>query len=76
MHIYTYTHTQSLIPFFKNIYIHTSTCAATCACAHTHTQREREYVPISGYIPEITMDVIKAWNDFTDKLQHRAIMSF
>lgn len=51
-----------------------------CSCmhmhAHTHTQREREYVPISGYIPHITTDVIKAWNDFTDKLQHRAIMSF
>lgn len=44
-------------------------------CSHMYTHKEREYVPISGYIPDVTMDVIKAWNDFTDKLQHRAIMS-
>lgn len=46
------------------------------AQVHMHTQRETEYVPISGYIPDITMDIIKAWNDFTDKLQHRIMMSF
>lgn len=30
---------------------------------HMHTQRQREYVPISGYIPDIITDVTKAWHE-------------
>lgn len=63
-------YTQSCI-FFNGKKYHTYPHVQPQVHAHTNIHEKKEYVPVSGYIPDITVDVIKTWNDFTDKLQHR-----